>query len=74
MYVNELNSLSRTPSIKTLQLNLLDMKNAFKLLENILFIISWKIFCIFEENMIKIIAGKIWKQDVEQKGQVLRIQ
>ena len=53
---------------------MLDMKNAFKLLENILFIISWKIFCIFEENMIKIIAGKIWKQDVEQKGQVLRIQ
>ena len=27
-------------SIKTLQLNLMDMKNAFKLLENILFIIS----------------------------------
>ena len=28
----------------------MDMKNAFKLLENILFIISWKIFCILEEN------------------------
>ena len=48
------------------------MRNAFKFLENILFFISWKIFCILEENVIKIIAGKIWKQDVEQKGQVLK--
>ena len=31
----------------------MDMKNAFELLENILFIIIWKIFCILEENMIK---------------------
>ena len=28
----------------------MDMKNAFKLLENILFIISWKIFCMLAEK------------------------
>ena len=47
----------------------MDMKNAFKLLENILFIISWKIFCILEENIMKSqqerSENKMWKRKVK---------